>query len=153
MSAPATARTLWDLWDLPVTYRLGVALASDAGERVPELGDALSTAASAAGCAATITDPTETVSGALAAVRALRAQAVDGVLLLPPHDGDTVVTELVRLGMPTVLMHRLASRTDVDQVGARSRRVPLDEVARKAVGLVMDRIEDPMRPTRTLQLG
>ncbi|PXY31510.1 LacI family DNA-binding transcriptional regulator [Prauserella muralis] len=115
MSAPSDAPPLWDT---PVAYRLGVAIAPCAGDT--ELADAVDEAARAAGCAATFAEATSTVAAELAAVRALRAQGVDGVILLPAPGSDTVITELLRLGTPTVLVEHIATRDDVDQVATEN---------------------------------
>ncbi|WP_199429251.1 LacI family DNA-binding transcriptional regulator [Qaidamihabitans albus] len=105
-------------WQTPVAHRFGVAMA--AGPHSAELANAIEAAAGAAGCAVTFADTADTVTSELAGMRTLRAQGVDGLLLTPAPGGDTVVTELVRLGIPTVLVGRLAIRTDVDQVGAEN---------------------------------
>lgn len=114
MSAPSGARPQWHP---PVTYRFGVAMAAGAGPHSEGLAKAIAAAGRAAACAVTFADCTDTVAAELTEVRALRAQGVDGLLLLPSPGSDTVVTGLVRLGIPTVLLDRLAARDDVDQVG------------------------------------
>ncbi|PRX47516.1 LacI family transcriptional regulator [Prauserella shujinwangii] len=105
-------------WAKPAAHRLGVVLAAGPGSA--ELAAAIEAAAGEADCAVAGADVSEDVRAELSSVRALRAQGVDGVLLSPSPGADTVVTELVRLGVPTVLVDRLAVRTDVDQVGAEN---------------------------------
>jgi LacI family transcriptional regulator len=53
-------------------------------------------------------------------VRALRADLVDGVLLVPSAGDEAVINGLVRMGVPTVLVDRVAARNDVDQVGTEN---------------------------------
>ncbi|MBK1784745.1 substrate-binding domain-containing protein [Prauserella cavernicola] len=103
----------------PLCYRFGVALPADVDGH-SRLAGAIDCAARLAGCAVTFADTTGTVHSEAAAARALRAQGVDGVLLAPAAGDDTVVTDLVRLGIPTVLVDRLAARDDVDQVGTEN---------------------------------
>ncbi|TKG73158.1 LacI family DNA-binding transcriptional regulator [Prauserella endophytica] len=103
----------------PLCYRFGVALAPDTGGRA-ELAAAVESAVLAEGCAVTFAETTGSVTSEAAAARTLRAQGVDGVLLAPASGDDTVVTELVRIGLPTVLVDRLAPRDDVDQVGTEN---------------------------------
>jgi LacI family transcriptional regulator len=53
-------------------------------------------------------------------VRTLRSRRVEGLLLTPaPGDGG-VISELVSLGTPVVLVDRVTTRTDVDQVGSEN---------------------------------
>jgi LacI family transcriptional regulator len=53
-------------------------------------------------------------------VSALRADLVDGVLLVPSAGDEAVINGLVRMGVPTVLVDRVVARNDVDQVGSEN---------------------------------
>jgi LacI family transcriptional regulator len=107
------------LWDKHVAHRLGVAMAvSDPHAR--ELLRAIESAAIEASCALMLTDTGDSVSREAAMVRSLRADRVNGVLLVPATGDDAVVNGLVRMCVPTVLVDRVASRNDVDQVGSEN---------------------------------
>jgi LacI family transcriptional regulator len=67
-----------------------------------------------------LADTHDTVTTEQDTVRALRSRRVDGLLLTPAPGDGTVISELVSLGMPTVLLDRLTTRTDVDQVGVEN---------------------------------
>jgi len=108
------------LWDPPVTYRIGVAMGTRANPYSGELLRSIRAAAAQAGCDVTLADTGDTVSEEAAVVRALRADLVDGVLLVPSAGADAVVNGLVRMGVPTVLVDRVAARNDVDQVGTEN---------------------------------
>ncbi|WP_158879413.1 substrate-binding domain-containing protein [Amycolatopsis anabasis] len=107
-------------WGAPVTHRFGVAMPLDPGPQSAELSNAIEKAATEAGCSVVLADTGDSAATEADVVRMLRAQCVDGVLLAPAAGDDGVVTELVRLGVPTVLVDRVANRNDVDQVGAEN---------------------------------
>ena len=108
------------VWDPPVTHRFGVAMGLHANPYSGELLRSIRAAAAAAGCEVTLADTGDTVSEEAAVVRALRADLVDGVLLVPAPGDEAVINGLVRMGVPTVLVDRLAARNDVDQVGSEN---------------------------------
>jgi LacI family transcriptional regulator len=108
------------LWDPPVTYRIGVAMGTHAHPYSGELLRSIRAAAAQAGCDVTLAETGDSVSEEAAVVRALRADLVDGVLLVPSPGDDAVINGLVRMGVPTVVMDRLAARNDVDQVGTEN---------------------------------
>jgi len=108
------------VWDPPVTSRIGVAMGSSANPYSGELLRSIRAAAAQAGCDFTLADTGDTVSEEASVVRALRADLVDGVLLVPSAGSEAVINGLVRMGVPTVLVDRLAARNDVDQVGTES---------------------------------
>jgi LacI family transcriptional regulator len=85
-----------------------------------ELLRAIESAAIEASCALLLTDTGDSVSREAAMVRSLRADRVNGVLLVPATGDDAVVNGLVRMCVPTVLVDRVASRNDVDQVGSEN---------------------------------
>ncbi|SFP78552.1 LacI family transcriptional regulator [Amycolatopsis arida] len=111
---------VFPLWGAPVTHRFGLAMAMDTTPYSADLRHAIEQSAAAAGCAVTCTDTGHRVADERAAVRALLAQGIDGLLLTPTAGDDGVINELVQLGTPTVLVDRMSARGDVDQVGAEN---------------------------------
>ncbi|WP_326838119.1 substrate-binding domain-containing protein [Amycolatopsis rhabdoformis] len=108
------------VWDTPVTHRFGVALGMHANPYTGDLLRAIRGAAARAGCDLMLADTRDSVAEEAAVVRALRADRVDGVLLVPAPGDDAVINGLVRMGVPTVLVDRIAGRNDVDQVGSEN---------------------------------
>ncbi|MFB9689630.1 LacI family DNA-binding transcriptional regulator [Amycolatopsis plumensis] len=108
------------LWDPPVTYRIGVAMGVSANPYSGELLRAIRAAAAQAGCDVVLADTGDTGSDEAEVVRGLRADLVDGVLLVPSPGAEPVINGLVRMGVPTVLVDRVAARNDVDQVGTEN---------------------------------
>lgn len=110
------------LWDTPVTHRFGVAMSlhDPSNPHVTRVVHAIEDAAADAGCAITLADTGDSVATEAEVVRSLREQNVDGVLLSPAAGDDSVVTGLVRLGIPTVLVDHVANRNDVDRAGAEN---------------------------------
>ncbi|MEV7093941.1 substrate-binding domain-containing protein [Amycolatopsis sp. NPDC051045] len=108
------------LWDPPVTYRIGVAMGVHANPYSGELLRAIRAAAAQAGCDVVLADTEDAAGEEAAVVRALRADLVDGVLLVPSAGDEAVINGLVRMGVPTVLVDRVAARNDVDQVGTEN---------------------------------
>ncbi|MCU1681660.1 MAG: hypothetical protein JWQ81_2399 [Amycolatopsis sp.] len=108
------------LSSLPGPCRFGVAMATEAGPNAVKMLKAIRSAAAEAGCAITVSETGDSVSEEAAVIRALRADRVDGVLLVPSAGDDAIVNGLVRMGVPTVLVDRMAGRNDVDQVGGEN---------------------------------
>jgi len=117
MTALSPAR---QAWDAPVAYRFGVAMGIEANPYSGELLRSIRVAAAQAGCEITLADTGDSVSEEAAVVRALAGDRVDGVLLVPAPGDDAVINGLVRMGVPTVLVDRIAARNDVDQVGSEN---------------------------------
>jgi LacI family transcriptional regulator len=108
------------VWEPPVTHRFGVAMGMHANPYSGELLRSIRRAAAQAGCEVTLVDTGDSVSEEAALVRAQRAERVDGMLLVPAAGDDAVINGLLRMGVPTVLVDRLAARNDVDQVGSEN---------------------------------
>lgn len=108
------------VWEPPVTHRFGVAMGMHANPYSGELLRSIRRAAAQAGCEVTLVDTGDSVSDEAALVRAQRAERVDGMLLVPAAGDDAVINGLLRMGVPTVLVDRLAARNDVDQVGSEN---------------------------------
>ncbi|SFP78525.1 LacI family transcriptional regulator [Amycolatopsis arida] len=102
------------------TRSIGVAISLLANPYFAVLMQAIEREAAAAGYTVLLADTHETVTTEQATVRALRARRVEGLLLTPAPGDGAVISELVSLGMPVVLVDRLTTRTDVDQVGAEN---------------------------------
>lgn len=99
---------------------LGVALPMEATPHAETLIAALDRATYEAGVRLLVADTGNHVVGERDAVRALREGHIDGLLLTPAPGDDAVVNQLLRLAVPTVLVDRMASRSDVDQVGVEN---------------------------------
>jgi LacI family transcriptional regulator len=108
------------LWTPPVTRRFGVAMGMHASPYSGELLRAMRAAAARTGCDLVLADTRDVVSEEAAVVHALGADRLDGVLLVPAPGDDAVINGLVRTGVPTVLVDRIAGRNDVDQVGSEN---------------------------------
>jgi LacI family transcriptional regulator len=107
------------VWDRHVTHRFAVAMAtSDPHSR--RVLRAIESAAVEAGCLLALADTGDSVSEEAAVVRSLRTDRVDGVILVPAAGDEAVINGLVRMGVPTVLVDRMAKRVDVDQVGSEN---------------------------------
>ncbi|MGH3518091.1 MAG: LacI family DNA-binding transcriptional regulator [Haloechinothrix sp.] len=104
----------------PVMRRLGLAVALDANPHTATLTEAIVRAAEQTGCRVLIADTQDSVDSERAAVRELRDRGVDGLLLSPCAGDDAVINHLLRVRVPTVLVDRMASRGDVDQVGVEN---------------------------------
>jgi LacI family transcriptional regulator len=107
-------------WTPPVARRLRVVMGMHASPYSGELLCAMREAAAQAGCYLVLTDTGDTVSEEAAVVDRLEADHVDGVLLVPAPGDEAVINGLVRTGVPTVLVDRIAGRNDVDQVGSEN---------------------------------
>ncbi|WP_158879412.1 LacI family DNA-binding transcriptional regulator [Amycolatopsis anabasis] len=102
------------------TRSIGVAISLLANPYFAMLMQAIEREAAAAGYTVLLADTHDTVATEQDTVRTLRSRRVEGMLLTPAPGDGAVIGELVSLGVPTVLVDRLTTRTDVDQVGAEN---------------------------------
>ncbi|MEU6645980.1 LacI family DNA-binding transcriptional regulator [Saccharomonospora sp. NPDC046836] len=102
------------------TRSIGLAISLLANPYFAALMQSIEREAAAAGYTVLLSDTHDTVDTEQAIVRALRARRVEGLLLTPVPGDGAVISELVSLGIPTVLVDRLATRGDVDQVGTEN---------------------------------
>ncbi|PRX47515.1 LacI family transcriptional regulator [Prauserella shujinwangii] len=102
------------------TRTIGVAISLLANPYFAALMQAIEREAAAAGYTVLLADTHDTAETEQATVRALRARRVEGVLLTPSPGDGPVINEMVSLGMPAVLVDRVSTRTDIDQVGAEN---------------------------------
>ncbi len=114
--------------------RLGLALALDADPHVAGLTEAIVRAAEEADGQVLIADTHDSIDAEQAAVQALRDHGIDGLLLSPAAGDDAVINYVVRLRIPTVLVDRMASRGDVDQVGVENVQATSTLVRHLAAG-------------------
>jgi LacI family transcriptional regulator len=100
------------------TKSLGLAVSLVSHPYFAELIAAIESEATHSGYSLILIDTRNTAESEQAAVRMLRSRRVDGLLLTPSAGaGTAVLPELRRLGIPTVLVDRLAVSKDLDQVG------------------------------------
>lgn len=102
------------------TRSLGAAISLLANPYFAVLIQAIEREAAAAGYTLLLSDTHDTVDTEQDIVRALRARRVEGLLLTPVPGDAHLVSELLSVGMPTVLVDRVATRGDVDQVGTEN---------------------------------
>jgi LacI family transcriptional regulator len=102
------------------TRSIGVAISLLANPYFAALMQAVEREAAAAGYTVLLADTHDAVGTEQATVRTLRSRRVEGLLLTPSSGDGAVISELVSLGVPVVLVDRLTTRTDVDQVGAEN---------------------------------
>lgn len=102
------------------TRSIGVAISLLANPYFAVLMQAIEREAAEAGYTVLLADTHDAVATEQSTVRALRARRVEGLLLTPAPGDGAVISELVSLGIPTVLVDRVATRGDVDQVGAEN---------------------------------
>ncbi|MDT8910622.1 LacI family DNA-binding transcriptional regulator [Amycolatopsis sp. PS_44_ISF1] len=102
------------------TRSIGMAISLVANPYFAALMQAIEREASASGYTVILADTHDTVATERDVVRALRSRRVDGLLITPAPGDGSVIGELVSLDVPTVLIDRLATRGDVDQVGAEN---------------------------------
>ncbi|WAL65798.1 LacI family DNA-binding transcriptional regulator [Amycolatopsis cynarae] len=102
------------------TRSIGVAISLLANPYFAALMQAIEREAASAGYTVLLADTHDTVSTEQDTVRALRSRRVEGLLLTPSPGDGAVIGELVSLGAPVVLVDRVTTRTDVDQVGSES---------------------------------
>ncbi|NIJ14961.1 LacI family transcriptional regulator [Saccharomonospora amisosensis] len=102
------------------TRTIGVAISLLANPYFAVLMQTIEREAAAAGYTVLLSDTHDTVDTEQDIVRALRARRVEGLLLTPVPGDGRVISELVSLGTPTVLVDRLTTRSDIDQVGTEN---------------------------------
>ena len=102
------------------TKSIGVAVSLLTNSYFAVLVQAIEQEAARAGYTMLLADTQDTVSTERDTVRTLCSHRVDGLLLTPTPEDGPVIDELLRLGIPLVLMDRVSTRTDVDQVGAEN---------------------------------
>jgi LacI family transcriptional regulator len=102
------------------TRTLGVAISLMANPYFAALMQSIEREAANAGYTILLADTHDAVDTERATVRTLRSRRVDGLLLTPAPGDGSVISELVALDVPTVLVDRVATRGDVDQVGAEN---------------------------------
>lgn len=100
------------------TRSLGVAISLAANPYFAELIRAVEHETTRSGYTLVLADTHDEPEAEQSAVRTLRSRRVDGLILTPsPRASGTVLPELRRLGIPTVLLDRLTTSQDIDQVG------------------------------------
>ncbi|HWD04665.1 MAG TPA: LacI family DNA-binding transcriptional regulator [Amycolatopsis sp.] len=102
------------------TRSIGMAISLTANPYFAALMQAIEREASANGYTVLLADTHDAVGTERDVVRALRSRRVDGLLVTPSPADGAVIGELVSLDVPTVLIDRLATRGDVDQVGTEN---------------------------------
>ncbi|TWH21504.1 LacI family DNA-binding transcriptional regulator [Prauserella rugosa] len=96
---------------------IGLAVSLSGSPHVATLVQAIEREAAAAGYTVLLSDTHDDVETQRSVVRALRAHRVEGLLLVSAPGDKEVVDELLAAEVPTVLLDRLTTRSDVDQVG------------------------------------
>ncbi|WP_083666691.1 LacI family DNA-binding transcriptional regulator [Saccharomonospora sp. CUA-673] len=99
------------------TQTVGLAVSLSGSPHVATLVQAIEREAAAADHTVLLSDTRDDVDIERAVVRALRSHRIEGVLLVSAPGDKEVVDELLAAGVPTVLVDRLTTRSDVDQVG------------------------------------
>ncbi|MPZ79440.1 MAG: LacI family DNA-binding transcriptional regulator [Actinophytocola sp.] len=100
------------------TRSLGVAISLGANPYSAELLRAIEHETTRAGYALVLADTHDEPDAEQSAVRTLRSRRVDGLVLTPsPRVSGTVLPRLRDLGIPIVLLDRLTTSQDIDQVG------------------------------------
>ncbi|MFD4669983.1 LacI family DNA-binding transcriptional regulator [Lentzea sp. NPDC058450] len=100
------------------TRTVGVAISLVANPYFGELLTAIEHELSRSGYTLLLVDTHDQPSAEQAAVRTLRSRKVDGLILTPSQGGGaSTLAELRQLKMPVVLVDRLTTAQDVDQVG------------------------------------
>lgn len=100
------------------TRSLGVAISLVANPYFASLLAAIEHETTQSGYTLVLADTHDEPAAEQAAVRTLRSRRVDGLILTPsPRASGTVLPELRQLGIPVVLLDRLTTSQDVDQVG------------------------------------
>ncbi|GHF56258.1 LacI family transcriptional regulator [Amycolatopsis bartoniae] len=102
------------------TRSIGVAISLLANPYFAALMQAIEREAALAGYTVLLADTHDTVATEQDTVRTLRSRRVEGLLLTPSPGDGAVISELVSLGVPVVLVDRVTTRTDVDQVGSEN---------------------------------
>lgn len=100
------------------TRSLGVAISLAAGPYFAELLRAIEHETTRSGYTLVLADTHDEPDAEQSAVRTLRSRRVDGLILTPsPSASGTAVPELLKLGIPIVLLDRLTTSQHIDQVG------------------------------------
>ncbi|GAA1241377.1 LacI family DNA-binding transcriptional regulator [Prauserella halophila] len=99
------------------TQTIGLAVPLSGSPHIGTLVQAVEREAAAAGYTVLLSDTHDCADTERAVVRALRAHRIEGVVLVSAPDDRDVVDELLTAGVPTVLLDRLTTRSDIDQVG------------------------------------
>jgi len=100
------------------TRSLGVAISLVANPYFAELIRAIEHEITRSGYTLVLADTHDEPAAEQAAVRTLRSRRVDGLILTPsPRATGTVLPELRTVGIPTVLVDRLTTSQEIDQVG------------------------------------
>ncbi|HEV7652249.1 MAG TPA: LacI family DNA-binding transcriptional regulator [Actinophytocola sp.] len=100
------------------TRSLGVAISLVANPCFAELLAAIEHETTRSGYTLVLADTHDEPAAEQSAVRTLRSRRVDGLILTPsPRASGTVLPELRTVGIPTVLLDRLTTSQDIDQVG------------------------------------
>jgi LacI family transcriptional regulator len=100
------------------TRTLGVAISLVPNPYFAELLRAVEHEITRSGYTLVLADTHDEADAEQAAVRTLRSRRVDGLILTPsPGAAGTVLPELKSLGLPVVLVDRLTTAQDIDQVG------------------------------------
>jgi LacI family transcriptional regulator len=111
------------------TRTLGLALPLGGNPHAAELTAAVEAAATQAGHTLILADTHDEPDGEQAALRALRSRRVDGMLLTATAGApESLLAELRRLDIPTVLLDRVPEHTGVDQVGPENVQATSDLV-------------------------
>lgn len=125
------------------TRSLGVAISLVANPYFAELMQAVESEATAAGYTLLLVDTHDEAETEEYSIRMLRARRVDGLLLTPsPGAVATVLPELRRLNIPTVLVDRLPGNQPIDQVGPENVQAVsalvqhLGELGHRRIGMI-----------------
>ncbi|OLF07281.1 LacI family transcriptional regulator [Actinophytocola xinjiangensis] len=100
------------------TRSLGLAISLAAGPYFAELLRAIEHETTRSGYTLVLADTHDELDAEQSAVRTLRSRRVDGLILTPsPSTSGTPVPDLLKLGVPIVLLDRLTTSQHIDQVG------------------------------------
>lgn len=99
------------------TRTLGVAISLVANPYFAELLRAIEHEITRSGYTLVLADTHDEPAAEQAAVRTLRSRRVDGLILTPSPGASAVLPELRQLKLPLVLVDRLTTAQDIDQVG------------------------------------
>jgi LacI family transcriptional regulator len=100
------------------TRSLGVAISLVANPYFASLLAAIEGETTRSGYTLVLVDTHDEPEHEQSAIRTLRSRRVDGLILTPsPQASGSVLPELRRLGIPIVLLDRLTTSQDIDQVG------------------------------------
>src|SRR5699024_215594 len=102
------------------TRCLGVAIPPQSDEHFATLLQAIEWSAAQQGYDVLFANTQDVVDTELARVRSLRSRRIDGLLLMPAPGESLLPSQAAAASLPTVLLDRLSTRTDVDQVGVEN---------------------------------